>query len=155
MSEPEDAPEPAAPNEAPDEATEAGAIQAETRAARQPKRRKQRKQPGAGEASEPAAPRARRAPLDAQGRERPAFVLDFPHDPELEALITAFERGDYARVRVEAPALAERTTDDEVRAAALELRRRIDPEPLMKYLVVIALALLGFLTLWAYGKSAH
>jgi hypothetical protein len=113
--------------------------------AKKPRRKKKRKKAKA------AATAAPRDALDAQGRERPRFLLDFPHDPELDALITAFENGDYARVRSEAPALAERTADPAVRDAALELRRRIDPDPLMKYLLLIAVLLLTFLSTWAYA----
>lgn len=91
-----------------------------------------------------------RPPLDAQGRERPRFVLEFPSDPELDALVAAFERGNYALVRREAPALAARTTDEAVRRAALELRERLDPDPLLGYLLGVAVALLLFLTLYFY-----
>ncbi|HMJ12751.1 MAG TPA: hypothetical protein VK524_15120, partial [Polyangiaceae bacterium] len=90
--------------------------------------------------------------LDEQGRYRPGFVRSFPADPELEALVLAFEAGNYARVRSEAPALAARTQDPEVRDAALELRRRIDPDPLLRYLLVLSFGLLAFLTLYVYSK---
>lgn len=91
-----------------------------------------------------------RAPLDAAGMERPTFLLDFPEDPELERLIEAFEGGNYALVRREAEPLAARTKDPEVRDAALELRRRIDPDPLAKGLLALSVLLLLFLTIWAY-----
>jgi hypothetical protein len=91
-------------------------------------------------------------PLDADGRERPLFVTGFPSDPELDALVAAFEVGDYATVRARAPELAARHEDPGVRAAAAELRRRIDPDPLMKYLLGAAVVLLVALTLWA---SSH
>lgn len=92
----------------------------------------------------------RRAPLDAEGRERPAFLLDFPEDPELERLIAAFESGNYALVRREAEPLAARTTNEDVRRAALELRRRIEPDPLAKTLLAASVLLLVFLAFWAY-----
>jgi hypothetical protein len=88
--------------------------------------------------------------LDADGRERPRFLLDFPDDPALNELVRAFEVGNYARVRSEATALAERTENAAVRSAALELRRRIEPDPLAKYLLGIAVLLLIFLTVFAY-----
>lgn len=91
-----------------------------------------------------------RAPLDASGMERPAFLLDFPEDPDLERLIAAFEAGNYALIRREAEPLAARTQDPEVRDAALELRRRIDPDPLAKGLLALSALLLLFLTVWAY-----
>ena len=98
------------------------------------------------------APKPKRARLDQNGMERPQFLLDFPEDGELEPLIVAFEAGNYRKVRNEAPGVAERAGDPDVRAAALELLRRIEPDPLVKYLLAIAFALLIFLTIWAYRK---
>lgn len=101
---------------------------------------------------EPAAESARARPeLDADGRERPRFLLSYPNDPELDRLVAAFERGDYATVRSDAPALAERAEDPEVRDAALELRRRLDPDPLIKYLLLASVVLLLVLVLHAYS----
>lgn len=97
----------------------------------------------------------RRAPLNADGMERPTFLLDFPEDPALEQLIEAFEAGNYARVRAGADALAQATSNRAVRNAALELRGRIEPDPLAKYLLLISAALLVVLTLWAYHAESH
>lgn len=91
-----------------------------------------------------------RSELDADGRCRPAFLLDFPRHPELERIIAAYEAGNFAYVREQAPKLAERTDDPAVRDAALELRHRIDPDPLAKYLLFAAIALLAFLIAWTY-----
>lgn len=88
--------------------------------------------------------------LDAAGAERPRFLLSFPKHPELDALVAAYEAGDFARVRSEAPKLAEQSDDPDVRDAALELRRRIDPDPLIRYLLLAAMGLLAFLVLYAY-----
>jgi len=93
---------------------------------------------------------ALRESLRPDGRERPAFLLRFPDDPELERLIRAFELGDYATVRKQAPALAERTTDLKVRAAAEELARRIEPDPLVKILLALSIVLFVLLAFWAY-----
>jgi len=101
--------------------------------------------------AEAAAP-PERPRLNAIGEERPAFLLSFPRDPELEPLIAAFEAGDFARVRREAPELARRTRDEAVRRAALELRRRIDPDPLLVVLLVFALSLFAFLVAWIYAQ---
>jgi hypothetical protein len=101
-----------------------------------------------------SAPSAR-DPFDAQGRERPAFLLDFPHDPELERLLRAFESGNYALVRRDAPRLAETSDDPEVRDAAAELFRRIQPDPLIKYLLLASIALLAFLIAYVYGAHDH
>ncbi|HEY6723874.1 MAG TPA: hypothetical protein VI197_07575, partial [Polyangiaceae bacterium] len=74
--------------------------------------------------------------LDANGRERPRFLLAFPDDPELAKLSRAFEAGNYAYVREHASEVAARAEDAEVRRAALELAERIKPDPLIKYLLM-------------------
>jgi hypothetical protein len=78
------------------------------------------------------------------------FTRSFPEDPELQRLVQAFDTGDYLTVRSGAPALAERTTDPAVRQAALDLRRRIEPDPAQLYLLGLTLALLVFLVAWFY-----
>ena len=120
-----------------------------------PPRRKRRKRKTKPAKAAPERELELRPELDAHGRERPRFLLAFPRHPELERLIEAFERGDFALVRREAPALADRTDDPAVRAAALELRRRIDPDPMLKFLVLASLALLLFLTAYAYFGHPH
>jgi hypothetical protein len=97
----------------------------------------------------PPPPRSR---VNALGEERPLFLLAFPRDPELDALIIAFEEGDFARVRKEAPELARRSTDEAVRRAALELRQRIDPDPLLMAMLVLALGLFAFIATWIYTR---
>jgi hypothetical protein len=88
--------------------------------------------------------------LDANGRERPSFLLAFPEHPELAQLSRAFETGDYAYVREHAPDVARRADDDDVRRAALELAERIKPDPLIKYLLLLSLGLLLYLVIHAY-----
>ena len=92
---------------------------------------------------------------DVSGAERAAFLSWFPEDPELDQLTRAFEVGNYAYVREHAGRLAEKADDEKVRAAARELLARIEPDPLMKYLLLGAVALLVFLTLYAYQSHAH
>jgi len=92
-------------------------------------------------------------PLSVDGRERPRFLLAFPDDPELQRLVRAFEAGNYQAVRVGASKLAEDTPDPIVREAARELRRRIDPDPLMKYLLVVALTLFAFVVWYTYQSQ--
>jgi len=99
--------------------------------------------------------RARGAQSDAHGPQRPRFLEGFPDDPDLVELVRAFETGNYARVRREAPTLAQRTSDARVRAAARELRRRIDPDPALRYVLLAALGLLMVLVYWAYGHAVH
>ena len=101
---------------------------------------------------EPAPTPPKRARLNAAGEERPAFLLEFPDDPELEPLIAAFEAGNFAKVRKAAPQLAASTKDDAVRRAALELRRRIEPDPLLIGLLAMCIALFVFLVAWVYTR---
>lgn len=112
-----------------------------------PKRKKKRRK------QVPAAPE--RDPLDQDGRERPAFVLDYPSDPDLDRLVRAFEIGNYAFVREHAPALAEKGKDERIRAAAAELSRRIEPDPLVKLVLAMAVAFFCMLALWAYKTHGN
>ena len=99
-----------------------------------------------------ASERPRRSRLNAAGEERPAFLLEYPQDAELEPLIAAFEAGNFARVRSEAPRLAARTGDDAVRRAALELKSRTEPDPLLLILLLLCLTLFVFLVTWVYTR---
>ncbi|MFZ5890114.1 MAG: hypothetical protein ACOY0T_03520 [Myxococcota bacterium] len=94
-----------------------------------------------------------RSELDAAGMQRPAFILDFPQDPELDELVKAFEAGNYALVRERAPRLAASAERSDVKAAALELARRIEPDPLVKFLLGVAIAL--FVAVVAYVYRSH
>jgi hypothetical protein len=110
-------------------------------------RRKRRKRAEAEAVEETTAAEEKRP-------EVPAFARTFPREPRLDALVAAFEAGDYARVRREAPALDQDSEPAEVRAAARELRRRLDPDPLAAYLLGIAALLLTFLAGW-YWLHPH
>ena len=85
---------------------------------------------------------------------RPSFARDFPASPALDALVDAFSRGDYARVRAEAPRLEKSSDDEAVRAAARTLLERTRPDPLAVRLLVLTGVLLLVLTGWwvAHGK---
>ena len=113
-----------------------------------PKRRKKRKKRAEEAEAAPAIPK--QPALTPDGRERPLFVLGFPEDPELDRLVHAFEAGNYAFVREGAPKLAERTSSPRVRDAARELARRIEPDPLIKVLLALSVALFVVLAFWAY-----
>jgi hypothetical protein len=78
----------------------------------------------------------------------PSFARDFPDDPELAALVTAFATGDYATVRTGAPELAARTKSDDVKRAAELLRARIEPDPTSRVFFALTAALLVFLMVW-------
>ena len=118
--------------------------------------------PPAAEAKPEAEPEPAKAsaeplerPLNADGRERPGFLLAFPDDPELQRLVCDFEAGNYEAVRLGAPKLAAATEDPVVRGAARELRRRIDPDPLMKHLLWVAIALFVFVVWYTYQNHAR
>ena len=100
------------------------------------------------------APSSSSVTLDADGRERPGFLLSFPDDPDLNELVAAFERGDYRRVRERAPQVAESSRSRAVRRAAEELRSRLDPDPAARVLLWIAVGLFAFLVIWSFG-SVH
>jgi hypothetical protein len=119
-----------------------------TEPAVKPKKKKKRKREK--EATEPS-----RDPLGPDGRERPAFVLDYPRDPELDRLVQAFELGNYAFVREHAPELAKKAGDSRVREAAAELTRRIEPDPLVKVLLAMSIALFLVLAFWAYKTHGN
>jgi hypothetical protein len=83
-------------------------------------------------------------------REMPAFAEKYPDDPQLRALVEAFERGQYKLVREQAPKLAQATDNPLVAKAAHDLRRRLDPDPLSVKMLIGAAALLVLLSVWAY-----
>ena len=84
---------------------------------------------------------------------RPKFTESFPKDAELDRLVDAFTRGNHRLVRDEAEALAKRANDPAVAAAARELRRRLDPDPIAYVLLATTAILLVALTLWAIRQS--
>lgn len=116
----------------------------------EPERKKKRKKRRS--AGESAGLRTSKAQAGGDGR--PAFARSFPRDPELDRLVAVFEAGDYARVRTETPKLIRATDDDDVRRAARELMRRLEPDPLAVYMLVAAALLLGFLSYW-YWTHKH
>lgn len=130
------------PEAAPEPAEDGDAVASEPPAPKPKKKKKRRPDPDARPASSDGP------------RNVPAFALAFPVDPALDELVRAFDQGDYARVRREAPALAKRTSRPEVRRAARELEKRLDPDPLSVYLLVAASVLLVFLAVW-YWTHPH
>ncbi len=99
--------------------------------------------------SEPG-PSGARAPGPEPARLRPAFADAYPRDEALDELVAAFERGNFAHVRRRGPLLAEQADDPEVQAAARDLLRRIQPDPLALFLVLLGVGLVLFL----YGYHA-
>jgi hypothetical protein len=92
-------------------------------------------------------------PEPARGPKRARFRETLPDDAALRELAEAFEAGNYARVRAEAPKLAKSSEREDVRAAAADLARRIEPDPLVKYLFVLAVLLLLAIAAFAYGHG--
>jgi hypothetical protein len=73
---------------------------------------------------------------------RPTFALDFPRNPELDALVAAFEAGNFAEVKAGAGRLASSSVDDVVKRAAETLVARTRPDPLAKLLLLLTAVLL-------------
>ena len=108
----------------------------------------------------------------------PGFARSFPNHPAVEHLVLAFEQGNYASVREGAKKLLERSSEgaskdakkkgdelphplppspeerDAIRSAARELLRRTEPDPLAVYMILGAVALLAFLSIW-YWSHPH
>jgi hypothetical protein len=82
---------------------------------------------------------------------RPSFAREFPRTPELDALVDAFARGDYARVRDSAPGL-DGHTDAAVREAVRTLVQRTKPDPIVLTLLAIAAVTFAVLAAWSMGK---
>jgi hypothetical protein len=74
---------------------------------------------------------------------------------ELDALVDAFERGDYRRVRADATGLERSTADDAVKRAARTLVERTEPDPLASVLLGLAAVLLAVVAGWwiVHGKA--
>lgn len=85
---------------------------------------------------------------------RPSFAKDFPRTPEVDALVDDFMRGDYARVRAQAPRIAQAAEDPAVKRAARILVQRTNPDPLALVLLGLsALLLVALAGFWiANGK---
>ena len=79
---------------------------------------------------------------------RPPFAAEFPRDPALDALLRAFEAGNFGRVREEAPKLAASASDPSVARAAREILARTRPDPLARWVLVITGVLLVALSAW-------
>ncbi len=86
---------------------------------------------------------------------RPTFARSFPRAPDLDALVDAFARGDYAHVRAHAPALERSTDDPAVQTAARTLLERTRPDSTSIALLAITAVLLLVLAVWSitHGKA--
>jgi hypothetical protein len=87
---------------------------------------------------------------------RPAFARAFPRDPQLDALVEAFEAGDFAQVREEVPRLLAACSDERVKRAAELLLARTKPDPVAAILVGMTAVLLVILSAWwIVQRGAH
>lgn len=91
--------------------------------------------------------RRRRSPA------RPRFLSRFPEHEGLSQAVAAYERGNYAEVRILCNRLLEREEDADVRESAAELLRRIEPDRLIVAILWGSFILLGLVILWAYGHG--
>jgi hypothetical protein len=88
---------------------------------------------------------------------RAGFAEAFPREPELDALVAAFERGDFRTVHRQAPRLvADASKPADVKAAAEELLARTGPDPTSAVffgLTAVLLAVLSAYWWWRAGGS--
>lgn len=80
----------------------------------------------------------------------PPFAMRYPQDETLDALLVMFEKGNYAGVREGAVKLAKDASKPAVREAAEDLLRRLEPDPLARYLLGTASLLLVFFSIWYF-----
>jgi hypothetical protein len=83
----------------------------------------------------------------------PAFAKDFPSDPALDALVAAFDRGDFGRVRRDGAKLVSGAAPSEVKAAARVLVARTGADPLSIVLFALTAGLLVFLAGYWWWKA--
>ncbi len=85
--------------------------------------------------------------------ERPAYAKDWPADDELDALVSAFEAGNYRAVREGATRVASSDKPDAVKAAARDLKSRTEASRAQIALLVIAAA--HVIALSGYEIATH
>jgi hypothetical protein len=87
---------------------------------------------------------------------RPAFAREFPRDPELDALVAAFEQGNFARVRRGAKAIAASSAEEGVKRAAKLLAARTTADPLAAVLLALtAVLLLALSAFWITHNGSN
>ncbi len=108
--------------------------------------------------SRPSEPPSVPAPAPAPPPRVPTFARGYPPHDQLDALVRAFEDGDYRTVRAGATALAAATEDATLRAAARDLAQRTQPDPMAKWLfAAAALLMVGLFGYWVMhdGPDPH
>jgi hypothetical protein len=89
------------------------------------------------------------------GDTRPLFARGYPRDAALDALVGAFVRGDFGRVRRDAPPVILDGSSPEVRAAAEDVLARTRPDPLSRVFFALTAALLLFLSVYWWWKAGR
>ncbi len=84
---------------------------------------------------------------------RPSFARDFPRTPELDQLVEAFARGDYAHVRTHAPELQRGGADESIQRAARTLAERTRPDPFVVALLVVTAVLIVIVAGWSIASG--
>ena len=84
--------------------------------------------------------------------ERPGFLEAMPKDEELSPLIQLFEEGNFLELRRRARELDRATVTPEVAAAIDELVQRTNPDPLLKWMLLICFGLFAFIVAWDYAN---
>ena len=84
---------------------------------------------------------------------RLTFMSSYPKTAELDILCDAFVEGDYAKVRELAPNLIKQKENADLAKAAQDLVNRTEPDPLMRWLLIITGTLLFFLVYWFYSHK--
>ncbi len=77
----------------------------------------------------------------------------FPEHEGLSQAVAAFENGNFAQVRKLCQELLDREDDPEVRRAATELLRRIEPDRMIVAVLWASFLLLALVVLWVYGHA--
>jgi hypothetical protein len=96
-------------------------------------------------------PRKKRKKKKVKARDGvPLFAQRYPRDETLDGLLSTFDRGDYATVREGAQKLIASSKKPAVRQAAEDLLRRLEPDPLARYLLAVATLLLVFFSIWYF-----
>ena len=92
--------------------------------------------------------RRRRRQLD-----QAEFLSAFPQHPVLAQAVSAFVAGNYHDVQVICPRILSSDADEDVKDAARELLRRLQPDRLLINILWGTLLLLVILSLWAWSHG--
>lgn len=109
------------------------------------------KEASAKKAKGEESPRKKRKKKKAAPREGvPGFAQKYPHDEALETLVALFDKGNYAAVREGAAKLLASDAKPAVKQATEDLLRRLEPDPLARYMLGASVLLLVFFSLWYF-----